>query len=318
MGKYSEQEVRNKLKKYNFVLLNKYMNTHSNLKMKCNICGYIKSTKFSHILSGHTGCKKCMNILRLSEKEINGVLKEHNSILLGLYKNNTSPIKVNCTVCKYIWKPTFSNIRSGASECPNCSGKRQYNIKEIRKIISNKNGRLLSKEYQNVFKKLEILCLRCNNIWFPTFKNINAGHWCPICANTKSGKEQNALVEILTNLFPNYQILVNYKGFGWLKAPDTKRQLEIDIWMPKLGLAIEYDGEQHFNPIKKWGGIRRLNRQKQLDRYKNKIITKHKIIKTFIRFSYKEKINKQNVIIKLQTNIPDCAELKGLKTGEKI
>ena len=30
--------------------------------------------------------------------------------------------------------------------------------------------------------------------------------------------------------------------------------MELDIWVPELSLAFEYQGEQHFRPITHWGG----------------------------------------------------------------
>lgn len=39
---------------------------------------------------------------------------------------------------------------------------------------------------------------------------------------------------------------------NWLKNPKTNRNLEIDLYSDKLGIGIEYQGEQHTRYIKKF------------------------------------------------------------------
>ena len=84
--------------------------------------------------------------------------------------------------------------------------------------------------------------------------------------------------------------------------PATKRKLEIDLWVPSLKLAIEYDGEQHFSPISfgkmsKSDANKAFNKRKKLDRIKNKLIAAHnKEILYFIRFKYFNPISEQYIV----------------------
>jgi hypothetical protein len=74
---------------------------------------------------------------------------------------------------------------------------------------------------------------------------------------------------------------------------------------------VEYDGEQHFRPVR-FGGISEdealqlFRNTKQRDRLKNrKIKAYNNDIKYFIRFSYKDDISTDGVLKKLeQNNIP--------------
>ena len=78
--------------------------------------------------------------------------------------------------------------------------------------------------------------------------------------------------------------------------------------MPKLNLAIEYDGEQHYMPIEYFGGQKRLEHIQELDALKNLKISQHPDdVKYFIRFSYKEKNLFTEEYIKinlLKNNVP--------------
>ncbi|RAP43578.1 MAG: hypothetical protein BZ136_09515, partial [Methanosphaera sp. rholeuAM74] len=58
---------------------------------------------------------------------------------------------------------------------------------------------------------------------------------------------ETELYRIVKSLYPNHKVIHHYKS-KWLG-----RQ-ELDIFIPKLKLAIEYDGIQHFKPIEAWGG----------------------------------------------------------------
>lgn len=48
-----------------------------------------------------------------------------------------------------------------------------------------------------------------------------------------------------------------------------KRTLPFDIFIPQLNLLIEFDGEQHFKPVKCWGGIDVLRKTQHHDKIKN-------------------------------------------------
>ena len=90
---------------------------------------------------------------------------------------------------------------------------------------------------------------------------------------------ETELYRIIKAIFPNNKVIHHYKA-NWLG-----RQ-EIDIFIPSLNLAIEYDGIQHFKPIKAWGGEEGLKNNIKRDKIKEKKCKDNNI--TLIRFNYKE------------------------------
>lgn len=60
-----------------------------------------------------------------------------------------------------------------------------------------------------------------------------------------SGKAERLLRKRIKALFPNYEILHNYRSFDWLQ------NLELDIVINDISVAIEVQGGQHFAPV--WG-----------------------------------------------------------------
>lgn len=232
-------------------------------------------------------------------------------LLSKQYKNNKQNLNVQCKVCLNIWHPRFNDIISRNKWCPFCqkykAGRKfAHNIKYIKSFISNLGGILLSTEYKNNYTKLKIQCQN-GHIFNKTFDHLKTGQWCKLCK--KTSKTQKLLANLLENIFSyyNFTFIHDFTGFSWLNE-ETKRKQEIDIWIPELKLAIEYDGEQHFKPIIQFGGIESLKRVKKLDKIKNKKIKKHsKDIKYFIRFNYKEKkkLNEGYIIYRLLKKYPN-------------
>jgi len=153
---------------------------------------------------------------------------------------------------------------------------------------------LLSGEYKNNYTKLKVLC-SCGKIFFRSYDKIcNTGQiLCSKCGGL--GATQKKVLNIVKNAYPNHTINSEQR-FEWLGLQS------IDIYIPDLKIAIEYDGEQHFGPVQ-FGGIsmkkaqKNLKRQKGWDRKKNKLIKQHpEDVKHFIRIPYTEKINEKNVL----------------------
>lgn len=72
----------------------------------------------------------------------------------------------------------------------------------------------------------------------------------------------------------------------------------IDIYVPSRRLAIEYQGEQHYNPIDIFGGEKALQKQKYLDEKKRKLCKDNDV--KLIEWKYDEPINTENLIKKLE------------------
>lgn len=90
---------------------------------------------------------------------------------------------------------------------------------------------------------------------------------------------ETELYRIIKAIFPNNKVIHHYKR-KWLGKQ------EIDIFVPDLNLAIEYDGIQHFKPIKAWGGEEGLKKNIERDKLKEEKCKENNVI--LIRFTYKE------------------------------
>lgn len=185
---------------------------------------------------------------------------------------------------------------------------KKFSLQYVNEIVEKNNGKLLSKKYKNIKTRLNILCNVCSEKFKISLYKIKKGVWCPIC---RLSKPQQLLYKIFKNIYPHYIIKTNYKKFSWLRGSSGKKQ-ELDIFIynkdKSFTCAIEYDGEQHFMPVK-FGAksdaeaLMDLQKIQKMDIIKDRKIAKHSNdIKYFIRFNYKQNITQEFVCKVLQEN----------------
>lgn len=75
---------------------------------------------------------------------------------------------------------------------------------------------------------------------------------------------ESILLNIVRKIFADEDI-IRHDRPEWLEG------LELDVHVPSRMIAFEYQGQQHFHPIKAWGGQNALDRVRQRDERKAKI-----------------------------------------------
>lgn len=101
---------------------------------------------------------------------------------------------------------------------------------------------------------------------------------------------ETILFYLIKKIFSKYQILRHYR-------PNILQGLELDIFIPDLRLGIEYQGIQHYKPIKHWGGKEALKQLQDRDR-KKKILCQELGIR-LVYFEFNEGLSEEYVISKL-------------------
>ena len=75
---------------------------------------------------------------------------------------------------------------------------------------------------------------------------------------------ETRLFNIIKKLFPNMKVERHFRPY-YLKG------LELDIFIGDLKLGLEYQGKQHFEPVKHWGGKKAHAELKKRDTKKKKL-----------------------------------------------
>lgn len=107
----------------------------------------------------------------------------------------------------------------------------------------------------------EIKHVRCGKVSKKHYTTIVTNEVrCPYCNHSVGeGLVQSAVSGLGKTFIAEYAV----------KVPEDEVTLWIDVYVPDIKLAIEYDGEQHFRAIEHWGGEDALKRTQYRDDLKD-------------------------------------------------
>ena len=269
-------------------LTEKYCGANDKLKWSCKNNHEWEATP-SSIKSG-SWCPVCANTIKLTIEEMHAIaLERGGKCLSNSYHDNKIKLKWGCSK-GHEWEAQPSNIKHG-QWCPKCQKVETLTINEMREIAINRGGECLSDLYVNGNAKLKWKCSKGHE-WEASPDNIKNGKkWCPVCNESKG---ENIIDRYLTF---NKILFVRQKRFEDCKG--IKNKLPFDFYLPQYNLLIEYDGEQHYMPIKFHNcsnetSIKSFQNTINSDNIKNEYCKQNNI--KLIRISYLEKNNIEEIL----------------------
>lgn len=102
---------------------------------------------------------------------------------------------------------------------------------------------------------------------------------------------ETCLFNIVKDIFSQYKPIFHYRG-------NEMEGLELDIFIAELQMGIEYQGQQHYMPIKHWGGLEGLKQRQLSDKRKIELCKKNNYI--LIEFNYKDNLSKDMVVQRIE------------------
>ncbi|RHZ89713.1 hypothetical protein Glove_12g26 [Diversispora epigaea] len=154
------------------------------------------------------------------------------------YINNNTKLQWRC-IKGHEWFASFGKIKNSRSWCPECSHRKPYTLEYVKKYAYNKNGKCLSEKYINCEISLRWCCTKGHE-WTARFNNIkNRFTWCPYCSKHKREDLCRGIISKYLGM-PS-----NIRRPDFLKTLKYPLGLELDIYYPEYGFAIEVQGQQH-------------------------------------------------------------------------
>lgn len=148
------------------------------------------------------------------------------------YVNATTEYRWRCSE-GHEWSASANRIQQG-HWCPSCAGNAKRNLDWLIGLAQKMNGHCLSKEYTNSKVKYRWKCHRGHE-WEALAGHIRNGHWCPLCVSYL--RESKPELELRSRILSVYPDACKANPFP------EKPQMELDIFIPSLKKAIEFDGE---------------------------------------------------------------------------
>ena len=136
---------------------------------------------------------------------------------------------------------TADCINSKNQWCPYCCGRKGNFEEEIKEIIKNKNGELISK-YITSNKHVKVKCNIHNYKWDITPMNLRKGRWCPICSLPYA---EMIVYNYLYN--NNYNFDIQYSFSDLISESNELLRFDFAIFDNKNNLKylLEVDDEEH-------------------------------------------------------------------------
>ncbi len=200
------------------------------------------------------------------------------------YTNSTCKVKILCN--KHgIFEQFASNHLKGWG-CPSCKIEKQKMIfiENAKKIHANKFD-YHKVNYKNNKTEIEILC-NVHGSFYQRPDNHIQGNGCPKCSLSKGER-------IIENILRKYKIkFVTQKKFDQC---EFKYKLRFDFFLPAYNMCIEYDGIQHFIPVKYFGDQLNLENNINKDSIKDNFCLNNNI--KLLRINYLQEENIEDLIL---------------------
>ena len=225
--------------------------------LTCKIHGDFETWPRGHIHQ-KVGCPDCSrrNTSLNTEKVIESFSKLNNGYDYSkfIYTSTTEKSIIIC-LNHGEFKQSYNHHFKLGQGCPECGKEKLVlsinnkilNINEFIKRAKQLHGDLY--DYNNTIyvrynQKLNIVCNN-HGIFSQSPNSHLRGEGCPECKNSKGEKSiKEYLIE------NDIKYIYQYK----FENCKNKRHLPFDFYLPDLNICIEFDGKQHHEPVKFFGG----------------------------------------------------------------
>ena len=231
-----------------------YVNNHTKVCIICPEHGEFWQLPTNH-LKGQ-GCAKCLELVDGVQSFINKAKKVHGDkydYSKVEYINTKTKVCIICPEHGEFWQTPNNHLNGkGCSECGNLKIRKsklksqKLFIEQAHKIHGDRYN-YDKVQYIDGRTKVCIICPKHGEFWQKPSSHL----WkkgCPLCCQSHL-EEEVSLLLLRNNINFEYQ-----KKFDWLKNKATNLPLSFDFYLPEYNIAIECQGEQHFKPVKYFGG----------------------------------------------------------------
>lgn len=262
-----------------------YVHNRAPIEIICPIHGKFSMEPRNHLRS-NSGCNKCKLNLRLTNnefikkgKETHGGKYDYSKVE---YKNKNSKLIIICPIHGEFEQIARNHIMDG-NGCQKCANEKVSEsqslgldmfIKKSKNIHGDKYDYSLV-DYKTNTDRVKIICNIHGEFEQRPVEHLR-GCNCPKCKESKGEKIireyliENKIAYIIQHKFPDCR---------------NKNELPFDFYLPKYNICIEYNGAQHYKPVKYWGGEETLKNIKFRDNIKKEYCRDNNIPLIVIRYN---------------------------------
>lgn len=282
-----------------YITLTPYKKATEKVEFKHMKCKHTFFMTPNHFLVDHRRCSYCYNgnaispidYAKLFSKLSHGEYKQ-----LTPYHRSSEKIKVKHIKCGYTYWINPTEFTRAGHRCPKCFGNQRKTIYQFKKEVNrltNGEYECISKTYKNNRTPVIVKHKLCGHTYKVNPHDFVEGNRCPFCRQSKGEKFVQKILD-LYNI--RYRI---QKRFEWCRRSNGS-YLPFDFYLPDYNLCIEYDGVQHYKPVRYFGGLKKLKSQQNRDSFKNNKCLEHDVSVLRIPYNLSKEHIKNNLLLVIQ------------------
>lgn len=284
--KQVQLKINKKYPKDNLTVM-EYTTMKSFMSVKCNNCNKIFSVqRAENFFRRKVGCNCCHDTQEWMIQKQNFLLwlQEHKEFELiddlNLIHNSQAHIRCKCTLC--------GKIQEGKNIYDYYANKKCYcQSKSVKKTASQLeqdfgNICIFLEDYKNTDTPILVRSLFCNHEFKVAPKDIlKKPYLCPICSSSHG--EKRILFWLENN---NFSYCRQYKI----------DRFRVDFYLPNENIIIEFNGIQHYQPVKHFGDQEKFVQQQNRDNFIRNFCQSNQI--KLIEISYMQYNNIEEILKK--------------------
>jgi hypothetical protein len=233
-----------------YALVGQYVNGKTPIDVKHHVCGRIYSPTPKDLLAGKSTCRHCSprwsgmsdpDAFRAEVATLTG--GEYEAI--GDYVKAMEPVRMRHNACGHEFSMNPTHFRRGR-RCPKCGGTMRKShegfVAQVDAMVGDEY--IVIGRYVNDETKITFRHSICGREYSASPGKFIAGRRCPLCAAVR---RQSIVVKAIHKFLREQDVRFTEEYWdGRLRNPAGKA-MRFDFFLPDFNLAVEYDGEQHFN-----------------------------------------------------------------------
>ena len=284
MKRLKYEDVKLYIESQGYTLLSdKYNGSKDRLMVKCDRGHEPYSVVWSNFYNLNQRCPKCnIENRRNNIEDIRKFVEGKGYKLISkTYTNRDEKLEMICPK-RHTTFISWANFSKGR-RCSECYKFKKLSQKDVSDFLNNFGYDLIG-EYKSANEKIKILCPE-GHVYHATYGHFYDGKRCPHC------KKSTGEIRISEYLKRNN---INFSDEYIVNKVDGVQYLRFDFYIEELNTMIEYDGQQHFEPVKKFGGQEAFERTQYRDNIKNKYCLENGI--NLIRIPYWDYKNIEKIL----------------------
>lgn len=240
-----------------YIIIGEYVNSLTKIRVRHNslTCNHEWDTSSSNFFKGNgcpkCGCKRQTDGQRLTHEEfVNKFIDRFGDEydILEKYKTAKVKLKIRHKLCNYIFSLSPDSLLHG-NGCPKCNSlsvrcrDTDFFKKEVFDLVGNEYKVL--GEFTRTKDKISMEHSSCGNVWSIEPTSFLVGNRCPCCQKSKGEKAIKKYLESKNIMFKEQYRFNDCRNINPL--PFDFAIIDDEF---KILCLIEYDGEQHYKPMR--------------------------------------------------------------------